>query len=269
MNKRTRYIILCLLTTALLSGCSEYQQVLKSKDPEYKYTMALEYFNAEKYVRSQTLLEDISPYFKGTERAQEVLTYLARSYMGEKSYESAAEYYETYLRNYPKGRYSTEARYQIGHCYYLDAPDARLDQDITRKAISAFQTFIEMYPESPYAEKAYTEMGEMYDRLAQKELYSARLYYNLGSYLGNNYLSAEITARNALKTYPSNKYQEEFNWIITQATYQQMMYSTEDKKEDRARLAEDESYNFRAEYPESKHIRELDRMDKEIKKILK
>ena len=57
-------------------------------------------------------------------------------------------------------------------------------------------------------------MDEMYDKLAQKELYNARLYYNLGSYLGNNYLSCEVTAKNALKNYPSNKYQEEFNWLI-------------------------------------------------------
>lgn len=252
----------------ILSGCSEYQQVLKSKDPELKYTKALDYFNDGQYVRSQALLEDVMNYFKGTERAQEVLTYLARSYMGQKTYNSAAEYYQAYLRNYPKGRYSTEAHFQVGHCYYLDAPDARLDQDITRKAIASFQTFIELYPESPYIEQAYQEMGEMYDQLAYKELLNAQLYYNLGTYLGNNYLSAEITAKNALKLYPSNKYKEDFDWVITQALYQQMIYSEEGKKEDRARDAEDECYNFTVAYPNSKHVNQANRMMKEIKKVL-
>ena len=39
-------------------------------------------------------------------------------------------------------------------------------------------------------------MNELYDKLAYKEYLSAKLYYNLGTYLGNNYLSAEIIAKN-------------------------------------------------------------------------
>ena len=112
---------------------------------------------------------------------------------------------------------------------------------------------MEFYPESPYAEQAYQEIGEMYDKLAEKEYYNAKLYYNLGSYLGNNYLSCEIVAKNALRTYPSNKYQEEFNWLILQAKYQQTLMSYEAKKLERARDTQDEYYNFITEYPNSKH----------------
>ncbi len=262
-----RYILPLMSALLLLAGCSNYQKVLKSKDPDYKYQMALEYFNQEQYVRSQTLLEDVSMYYKGTERAQEVLIYLGRSYLGQKVYSSAAEYYQTYLRNYPKGRYNVEARFQVGHCYYLDSPDARLDQAITLQAIAAFQQFIELHPESPYAEQAYTEMGEMYDKLAYKEYLNAKLYYNLGTYLGNNYLSCEITAKNALKTYPSNKYQEELSLLVFEAKYQQMANSVLEKKEERAREAEDEYYSFKTEYPDSKHMNAVERMYKDIRKI--
>ena len=161
-----------------------------------------------------------------------------------------------------------EARFQVGHCYYLDAPDARLDQTETKKGIEFYTQFVELYPESPYAEQAYKEMGELYDKLAEKEYLSAKLYYNLGTYLGNNYLSAEITAKNALKNYPTNKYQEELNWIILQAKYQQAINSVEAKKMDRARDAEDEYYNFITEYPESKHRNAAERIGKEMKRIL-
>ncbi|MBQ7192537.1 MAG: outer membrane protein assembly factor BamD [Paludibacteraceae bacterium] len=256
------------MTTIVVTSCTEYQKVLKSRDPELKYSMALQYFNDGKYVRSQTLLEDIAPYYKGTERAQEVVIYLGRSYMGQKSYTSAAEYFEAYLRNYPKGRYAAEASFQVGHCYYLDAPDARLDQDITYRSVDAFEKFIETYPASDYVEQAYKEQNEMYDKLAYKELLSAKLYYNMGTYLGNNYLSAEITAHNALKDFPSNSYQEELNWIIFASKYQQMLHSLESKKEDRAREAEDEYYSFVASYPDSKHRSQAERMGKEIKKAL-
>lgn len=267
MRIKTYYIL--LLITVLFTACGEYQQLLKSRDPEVKYEAALRYFNDRQYVKAQTLLDDVSSYYKGTERSEDVLVYLARSYMGQKAYESATDYYQAYVRNYPKGKYAPEAYFQIGHCQYLDSPDARLDQTVTNKAIDAFTKFVELYPESPYAEQAYMEMAELYDKLALKELKSAQLYYNLGSYLGNNYLSCEIVAKNALKNYPSNKYQEDFSWLVLQAKYQQMINSFEDKKIERARDAQDEYYNFITEFPDSKHRKEAERMMNQIKKFLK
>ena len=91
----------------------------------------------------------------------------------------------------------------------------------------------------------------------------------MGTYLGNYYLSAEITARNALKKYPANKYQEELSWIIMLAKYEQMVHSMEEKKLDRAREAEDEYYNFITDFPNSKHKNQADKMLKDIRKVLR
>ena len=253
----------------LLAGCGEYQQVLKSKDPAYKFQKGLDYFNAQEYVKALSLFEDVAAYYKGSERGEDVLCYLARSNMGKKSYAEAADYYAAYVRNFPKGKYITEARFQVGHCYYLDSPDARLDQEITQKAIEAFTAFVELYPNNPYSEQAYQEMSEMYDKLAYKEYLNAKLYYNLGTYLGNNYESCEITAKNALRDYPSNSHQEELSWLVFASKYQQMVNSIEEKKIDRARDTQDEYYSFITEYPDSKHRVQADRINKEIEKILK
>lgn len=266
---RAAMVVVMAIVVVLLAGCGEYQKLLKSKDPQLKYEAALQYFNEGQYVRAQSLLEDVATYYKGTERNEDIVCYMARCYMGNKDYETAAEYYEAYVRNYPKGKYIMEARYQIGHCYYIDAPDARLDQQITQKAIRWLTEFVEMFPESPYAADAYKQIDEMYDRLAQKEYFSAELYYNLGTYLGNNYLSAEIVAKNAIKNYPGNSYTEELSWIILQAKYQQMVNSFEDKKAERARSAEDEYYNFITDFPTSKHRQAADRIKKEIDKVLR
>ena len=267
MRKKLYFIL--VLVVVFLTSCGEYQRLLKSRNAEEKYQAALQYFNEKQYVKAQTLLDDVTTYYKGTERSEDILAYLARSYMGQKQYESATDYYQAYVRNYPKGKYATEAYFQIGHCQYMESPDARLDQSITVKAIAAFELFVELYPESPYAEQAYKEMSELNDKLALKELKSAQLYYNLGSYLGNNYLSCEIVCKNALKNYPSNKYQEEFSWLILQAKYQQMINSLEERKVERARDTQDEYYNFITEYPNSKHRKEADRMLVQIKKIVK
>ena len=250
------------------SSCGEYQAILKSKDTELKYQKALSYFNDKQYIKAQTLLDEVTSYYRGTDRSQDVLIYLSRCYMGQKDYSGSAEYYQAYIRNYPKGRYIIEARFQVGHCYYLNAPDARLDQTETKKAIEFFTQFVELYPDSPYAQQAYQEMNELYDKLAYKEYLSAKLYYNLGTYLGNNYLSAEIVAKNAMKDYPTNKYQEELNWLILQAKYQQLVNSLDSKREERARDTEDEYYSFVTQYPDSKHRAAAERIRKDLNKIL-
>ena len=261
-------IIILALALFALTSCNEYQKLLKSTDPELKYEKAIEYFNQKKYVKAQTLFDDVTAYYKGTERSEDILIYLARCYMGQKDYASASEYYAAYVRNYPKGRSIMEASFMVAHAYYMDAPEAKLDQEQTRLAIEYYTKFTENYPDSQYAQQAYDEMTEMYDRLAEKELYSAQLYYNLGTYLGNNYLSAEIVAKNAIKKYPANKYLEEFNWIIFQSKYQQMVNSYDQLKAERAREAQDEYYSFITEYPDSKHKTAAENMGKAIKKVL-
>ncbi len=263
----TKKGFIILLIGILTASCSEYQKLLKSTDPELKYQKAIEYFEKKDFVRAQTLFDDVSTYYKGTERSQDVLNYLARCYVGQKDYISAAEYYQIYLRNYPKGRYIIETRYMIGHCYYLDSPDARLDQAETKQAIEYLTQFIDLYPESPYVVEAQKELEEMYNKLAEKEYLSAKLYYNLGTYLGNNYASCIIVAKNALKNYPGNSYQEELSWLILQAKYQEVVNSIEEKKQERIRDAEDEYYNFLTEFPDSKHRKAAEKIGNNLDKM--
>ncbi|MBQ9706070.1 MAG: outer membrane protein assembly factor BamD [Paludibacteraceae bacterium] len=268
MNKKALILLLLtMLMAGLLTGCGEYQKLLKSNDPELKYQKAVEYFNLKQYTKAQTLFDDISTYYKGTERSQDVLNYLARCYMGQKDYASACDYYQIYLRNYPKGRYIVETRYMIGHCFYLDSPDPRLDQTQTHQAIEYLTQFTELYPESDYAALAYKEIDEMYNKLAQKEYLSAKLYYNLGTYLGNNYEACATVARNALKLYPGNIWQEELNWLILQSKYQQVLRSVEELRMERAQDTADESYAFLAEYPESKHKKAAERIKTEMQRL--
>lgn len=260
--------LVILTLTLLCVGCGEYQKLLKSTDPELKYEKAVAYFNEKQYVKAQSLFEDVSTYYKGTERSEDVLNYIARCYMGHKDYSSACDYYEAYIRNYPKGRYIIEARYMVGYCCYLDAPDPKLDQTTTYKAIDYLTSFVELYPESPYAVDAYGELEELYNKLAEKEYISAKLYYNLGTYLGNNYESCVIVSQNALKKYPGNKYQEDFGWLILQSKYQLVKLSVVERRQERAEDAVDECYNFLVEYPDSKHRKSVEKIRTELQKKL-
>lgn len=85
----------------------------------------------------------------------------------------------------------------------------------------------------------------MQDKLVMKEYLSAKLYYNLGNYLGNNYESCVITAQNALKDYPYTNMREDLSILILRAKYEMAVFSVEDKREERYREAVDEYYALR------------------------
>jgi outer membrane protein assembly factor BamD len=242
---------------------------LKSTDPELKYTKAVEYFEKGDFMRATTLFDEISTYFKGTERSETILNYLSKSYLGQKDYFTASEYYKTYVKTYPKGKYVVESKYMIGYCYYLDSPDARLDQTATNDAVASLQEFVDVYPESERVPDAMKLLDELNDKIAYKYYLNSKLYFNLGNYLGNNYESAVITAQNALKRFPSTKYREELSIIILDAKYQQAVQSFEEKKMDRYRATIDEYYNYINEYPEGKMRKHADKVFNESKKIVK
>src|ERR1035437_3463924 len=229
--KKTPFFLIILVLT--LFSCSNYQKLLKSDDAELKYTKAVEYFNKGDFMRASTLFDAIATYYKGTDRSETVLNYMARSYMGQKDYFSASEYYRTYVKTYPKGKYVIESKYMIGYCYYLDSPDARLDQSATNKAVAAFQEFIDVYPESERVKDANKLLDELNNKLAYKAYINSKLYFNLGNYMGNNYASAVITAQNALREFPATLYREELMKLIMDSKYEEAIQSVEEKKLDR------------------------------------
>ena len=216
-----KVVFLLMMITVLLSSCREYNKILKSTDYELKYSYAKKYFNAKQYSKSATLLDELVPIFKGTANAEESLYLLAQSYYGQKDYQTASQYFNTYYTTYPKGE------------------------------------FTEYYPQSERAKEAQNIMFELQEKLAYKELLAVRLYFNLGTYMGNNYLSCVITAQNALKNYPYSKYREEFMFYTIRAKYELAVVSVEEKLQGRYREVVDEYYNYMNEYPEGKYVKQV------------
>jgi outer membrane protein assembly factor BamD len=122
------------------------------------------------------------------------------------------------------------------------------------------QRFVETYPDSKFRAEAEDMIYTMYDRLVEKELGTAELYYNMGNYLGNNYRSSIIVAQNALRDYPYSKYREKLSILVLKAKFQMAQESVLDKRDDRYRDAIDEYYAFKNEFSESEHMKEADKM---------
>ena len=258
-----------MLAAMLLSSCGEYNKLLKSTDYEYKYEAAKNYFAKGKYSKSATLLNELITILKGTDKAEESLYMLGMSYYNQKDYQTAAQTFITYYNSYPRGTFAELARFHAGKGLCLHTPEARLDQSGTYKAIQELQMFLEYFPNSTKKSEAQNMIFELQDKLVQKELLSARLYYNLGNYMGNNFLSCVVTAQNALKDYPYTHYREDLSILILKSKYEMAIYSVEEKKGERYRETIDEYYAFVNEFPESKYLKEAEKIFKESKEIIK
>ena len=258
-----------MLAAMLLSSCGEYNKLLKSTDYEYKYEAAKNYFAKGKYSKSATLLNELITILKGTDKAEESLYMLGMSYYNQKDYQTAAQTFITYYNSYPRGTFAELARFHAGKGLCLDTPEARLDQSGTYKAIQELQMFLEYFPNSTKKSEAQNMIFELQDKLVQKELLSARLYYNLGNYMGNNFLSCVVTAQNALKDYPYTHYREDLSILILKSKYEMAIYSVEEKKGERYRETIDEYYAFVNEFPERKYLKEAEKIFKESKEIIK
>ena len=270
-------VIIASISALLMCSCaSEYQAVSKYGDNEMKYEFAKEAFARGKFQQASLLLQEVVTMKKGSDEAQECLYMLAMAQYSNMDYEAASETFKKYTTSYPRGLYAEPAYFYIGQSLYQSSPEPRLDQSPTNGAISAYQQFMDLYPDSHLRPQAQERLYELTDKLIQKEFLSAQLYYNLGGYFGNinsndesNYTSSIITAQNTLKNYPYCSLREDFMLLIMKSKFQLAENSSDEKRLERYRDAEDECYGFINEFPESKNVSLAEKYIVKCKKVTK
>ena len=273
--KKGLLILSCV--TLLMSGCAtEFNSIYKHGDTEARYEFAKECFAAGKFQNAVTLLEEVVTMKKGSDEAQECLYMLGMAQYCNGDYEAASATFKKYGSSYPRGLFAESAAFYVGQALYQSAPEPRLDQSPTNGAINAYQQFIDLYPDSKLRPQAQERLYELHDKLIQKEYLSAELYYNLGGYFGNinsneesNYTSCIVTAQNCLKDYPYCSLREDFMLLIMKSKFQLAENSSEERRLERYRDAEDECYGFINEFPESKNVSLAEKYIAKCKKVIK
>lgn len=268
MKQNCRHIkmFIAVAATLLLTACNQYNALYKTQDYEYKYEAAKQAFVAGHYVQCYQLLDEMIIMLKGTDKAEESLIMDAMCHYNLGDYESATTYFDRYHKTYPRGEYTELARFYSGKASYLESPDPRLDQSPTYTAINSLQDFLEFHPYSERRDEANDMLLKLQNRLVQKEYNAAKLYYDLGNYVGNcsfggsNYEASIITAENALKTYPYTNLREELYLLILKARYELAVNSVDEKANERYQQCIDEYYGFKNEFPESEYTDEADRI---------
>lgn len=271
-----RYSLILLLILPLLTGCGDYNAVMKTPDYEYKYEAAKGYYTEGHFRKAAEVFSQVLAILKGSQYGDECLFLLGMSNYRAEDYEAAAQYFRKYYQSYPKGKYLEQSRYFTAMSFYNSLADIRLDQSSTMEALTEFSDFIEHSPQSRLRFLAQDRIFKLQDRLVEKEYLSAKLYYDLGTYVinstygGSNYEACVITAQNALKDYPyaSPKRKEELSIMILRAKYHLARQSVVDKRVERFRDALDEYFAFENDFPESQYMKEAASIRRHAERVI-
>jgi outer membrane protein assembly factor BamD len=242
------------LLLVIISSCSKYEKLLKSDDYPMKYDVAMEYYEKGEYVRAATLIEQILPVYRGTQRADELSFILANSYYHRGDYIMAAHYFDNFVREYPNSPHVKDATYMRAYCNYLLSPRPSLDQTTTLRSIDQFRLFIMRFPDSEKVGEAQKLINEMRDKLLEKSFRSARLYYDMG-----DYQAAIIAFKNSLTDFPETRHREEIMFLTLKSSFLLADNSVPERQLERFQSTLDEYYAFIEEYPESQYSGEARR----------
>ncbi|WP_222621649.1 outer membrane protein assembly factor BamD [Pontibacter cellulosilyticus] len=250
MKKGFLHTVVIVGLLLVVSGCSNFQKLLKSDDVEKKYKAALEYYEKEDYYRANQLLEQVSPLLTGSEQAEQAKFYLADTYYEMGDYLLADFHFKTFYQTYPRSPLAEQAMYNQALALYNQSPSFEQDQTTTVTAIEALQEFMVRYPSSDRVKEANELIDELLVKLDKKAFDNARLYYQL-----RNWRSAVVALDNFLKEHASSPYSEEAAFLKLDAQYRYALESIPSKQEERLQLAAEYYQNFIDQYPDSKFTR--------------
>ena len=105
-----------------IAGCGDYQKVLKSTDPELKWTRAQEYFQDDRCMQAMPLLQELIGLFRGTQRMEDVYYMYAEANLCIEDWYMARYTMRNFAKTFPNSDRTEEAEYQAALCSYRLSP---------------------------------------------------------------------------------------------------------------------------------------------------
>lgn len=234
---------------ALLLFCScnsKFGKVLKSKDNEYKYKMAEQYYAQKKWDRASQIFEGLFPYVKGTTRFEDMYYKYAYCAYNQKDYLNAENLFKNYTENFPNAQRTEECEYMRAYCFYKQSPKVELDQTNTSKAVALMQAFINTHPGSTRNKDAEDIIAASRVKQELKDYNAAHLYYNLG------YFKSAATSFNTLMDdYPDSDKSEAYKLEVIRSYYKYAQMSILEKQSERYERVLSEVSDFADRFPQS------------------
>jgi len=106
----------------------------------------------------------------------------ARALYMEKKYDEARAEYQRFLELHPQHERADEAHYYLGMAYVRAADSPDRDQTHTKKGLEEFNLLVRQMPDSQYVPDARQRITAARRKLAEKDLYVGRFYFDRGNY---------------------------------------------------------------------------------------
>lgn len=261
--KRIFGYIAAVAIVATMAACSVVNEAIKSGDPQYAYEQALMLYDNEKWGQASDLFEACRHIYMGSPREDSLSFYNAHCKFKERKYDEAAMLLDEYRRKFGRSPFIEDAEGMYALCNFYMAPGPERDQAVTTQAIIAITEFMSHYPNSEQTPKFEEMLNELTDRLELKSYMNAYTYFKIG-----RYKSAIVAFKNVMKRYPDSKRTEQMMYYTTVSAYRLAENSVQSKQVDRYLALLDHYYSFIAEFPESKHTKEMERMAKDARNFL-
>jgi outer membrane protein assembly factor BamD len=139
----------------------------------------------------------------------------AQTLYHDKKYDEAQSEYVRFMELYPQHERLDEAHYYLGLTYFRMADTPDRDQTMTRKALEQFETLLTQMPDSSYVRDARDKSALCRSKLAEKETYVGRFYFDRG-----HYGAAVGRFRRVLATYPGAGFDDQALYYLGESLWQ-------------------------------------------------
>jgi len=265
MKKYTfNWLVLVLFIIVSATSCkTEFEKVRTSGDVDLIYKKAYEYYEAERYIKSQGLFELIIPSYRGKKELEDIYFKYANTYYFDKQFVLAAYYFKNFTTTFPNSDLREEAEFMSAYANYQLSPNAKLEQSATQTAIDEFQMYINTFPTSPRVADANKLIDELRLKMEQKALEEAELYFNL-----RQYQAAVLVGENVIKDYPESRKGEYIRYLLANSSFQLAENSVIGKQQERYENVKKYASEFLKKYTKSDYRDEVQSMlDKSLNKI--
>ncbi|MFO0982519.1 MAG: outer membrane protein assembly factor BamD [Planctomycetota bacterium] len=144
------------------------------------------------------VLTHFATTFARNPNADDALRLAASYYFDKREWALAIDQYGRLYNEHPDSEWRELAHYRIGLCHSRWVPGSDYDRTHMLMARQAFRSYLDQHPDGNFKNEVTQELGDVEERLARKELDTARFYVLRGSKLG-----ARLHLTNAVLAYPS------------------------------------------------------------------
>ncbi len=169
------YLIAIVFFMNALLGCASNEKNLNT--PEGLFAQAKEYESSERFEIAISKYNDVKNKFPYSPLALEAELAIADAQYTRESYSEAQIAYQNFRDLHPKHPKTDYVIYKTGLSYFMQLPET-IDRDLSlgNDVIYHFDEVIKSFPRSEYVMDSKEKRQDVYNRLAEKELYIADFY---------------------------------------------------------------------------------------------